>query len=176
MGLPGPPGPPGPPGTPVTQQSSVEVTQAPSRIPLYLLDYGDSRNIFQDGLEIAVKLIPGPHTRENNERSIVNPVKNGMKITWPSNTSAPATVRASFVGTSPGDGMINNVIYIILDKQVDRDSSVFYLTSVSGFQNMAPASLITQGYPIFSNISPATQQALEFKLGQKALARWQMNK
>jgi hypothetical protein len=60
-------------------------------------------------------------------------------------------------------------MYITLDRPVDPNAKIFYLSSVSGFQNMAPASLITQGYQRFSNVSPATQQALEFKLGQTAM-------
>jgi hypothetical protein len=153
-----------------------QVPSTPIGIPLHILSYGRSGKIFQNNTEIAVKLIPGPHNQQNNEQNFVNPVNVGMKVTWPSNTSTPATVKSFFIGESNPDSTIKNVIYITLDKHVDPDTTIFYLSSVAGFQIMAPASVITQGHRIFSNISPATQQALEFKLGQRALAHWQSNK
>jgi hypothetical protein len=93
-----------------------------------------------------------------------------MKITWESNKSPPATVIDSFVDNSTSDGLIHNVIYITLDKPVDPSVTVFYLNGAEGFINISPASILTQGFKIYSNISPATQQALEFKLGQRDVA------
>lgn len=127
--------------------------------------------MYVNNTQIAVKTFKGLHTIENNETQFINPVKVGMQITWASNTSGPATVKMVSIGTSNPDGQVSNVIYIDLDKEADPTADVFYLTpAVSGFQNMAPASLLTQGYQTYSNASPATQQALEFKLGQTAMA------
>jgi hypothetical protein len=126
--------------------------------------------MFENNTQIAVKLIPGPHSFQTNETSFTNPVQVGMKVTWPSNVSGPATVKGVFVGNANPDNLVHNVMYITLDKPVDPNTKVFYLTKAEGFRNMAPASVITQGFQIFSNASPATQQALEFKLGQRSMA------
>jgi len=161
--------------------SSVNKTAfQPIGTPLYLLNYINitgkvNDNMFDDNKQIAVKLIPGPHTRDNNEQSFTNPVKPGMKITWPSNTSTPATVVWFFVGESNPDSIIRNVIYITLDKPVDPTATIFYLTNAEGFRNNVPASVITDGIPTYSNMSSATQQAREFKLGQLAVSKQVQN-
>lgn len=124
--------------------------------------------------QIAVKTIPGPHSRENNEKSFNNPVDVGMKITWPTNISSPATITGFFLGNSNPDSIIHNVIYITLDKPVDPKSTVFYLTNAEGLQNMAPASVIKENFQSYQNpynSSPSTRQTLEFRLGQNSFHR-----
>jgi hypothetical protein len=178
-GAPGAPGPPGPQG-PAAPAAPVLPPSDPIAI-LYRLDHQDSVISYEikgprgPATQIVVKLFPGPHTPENNEPSIVNPVKNGMKIVWiRNNNRVTANVTSSRVDSSNFDSLIKNCIYIDLDKQVSDSVSVFYLISgnsknAEGFKNVAPASIITDGV-MFSRGSPATQQALEFKLGQRTMS------
>ena len=148
---------------------------------LYRLDYPGSRISYTimkpngfPATQIVVKLIPGPHGQYNNEASIINPVKAGMRIKWIQNNGrSSANVISSRVGKSNPDSVINNCIYIDLDQVVDDRIQVFYLTTEDGFQNMelmAPASII-QGFQVGSpfNSSPADVQSLEFRLGRKTL-------
>jgi hypothetical protein len=162
--------------------ASPAVVSAPPPVetPLYPLNYTDNygdpeQNVFENNTQIAVKLFPGPHRRSDQERKddvFNNPVQPGMKITWPSNQGAPAKVINVFVSPNASDSMVHNIIYIKLNKVVDPSATVFYLSSVQGFQNMAPASVLNENFQSYQNpynSSPATQQSLEFRLGQNTI-------
>jgi hypothetical protein len=157
-----------------------------TQIPLYLLNYTDNygeseQNIFESNKQIAVKLFPGPHVRsdqEGRDTMFKNPVQPGMKITWPSNQSTPAKVTGVFVSQNASDSIIKNIMYITLDKAVDPSATVFYLDTTQGFRNMAVAPVLTEGYQSYQNpynSSPATQQSLEFRLGQNAISKQVQN-
>ena len=154
--------------------------QAPKGTPLYpyqLPDLEDWR--FENNKQISVRLYPDggnkpPVFQNPLEGCPGNGATNCGTVTWPSNKSAPANITGVFV-QDYGD-----VIFITLDKPIDPESTVFYLSKTQGFQNMrltAPASII-QGFQSYGNpynSSPMNAQALEFRLGQTAMNRQVQN-
>jgi hypothetical protein len=120
-----------------------------------LLDFTDpftgyrDHQFFLDNKAIAVKLFQGPHTQNNNEQSIVNPVKKGMKVTWAGNTT-PATVMDVGVSHSNPRGLVHHVIYITLDKQVNTSISTFTLLNAEA-QGCAYVPCSTAGQLVPAN-------------------------
>jgi len=117
----------------------------PTGIPLYSLEYMNDPKFFKEnGIEnsqIVVKRFPGPHKRSDREErenlyknpdgSLINPVKNGMTVTW---KNGSAKVLGSHIANNPIDGMVNKVLYITLDKGVDINEKVFYLQPSGGYR------------------------------------------
>jgi pyruvate/2-oxoglutarate dehydrogenase complex dihydrolipoamide acyltransferase (E2) component len=99
----------------------------PGSITSYQNDVG---GVFQT--EIVVKLFNGPHTPENNEASIVNPVKNGMNISWNEGGQLRSgKVLANRIDYSNNDSEITNCIYIRLDTFVNNNIQLFYAVDVA---------------------------------------------
>jgi hypothetical protein len=131
--------------SPTPAPAAAPAAAPPASIPLYSLEYRNDPKFFKEnGIEnsqIVVKRFPGPHIRSDQEErenlyknpdgSLINPVKNGMTVTW---KNGSAKVLGSHVANNPKDGMVNKVLYITLDKGVDINEKVFYLQPSGGYR------------------------------------------